>query len=91
MRTSTINVRVDTKTHKDLKKFAAEVGVPASSLIHASIRQMLRARAVSFTTELFPTPYVQRLVREAQADFKAGKRITSVSDRRELEAYLRAL
>jgi antitoxin component of RelBE/YafQ-DinJ toxin-antitoxin module len=91
MRTSTINVRVDTKTRKDLKKFAAEVGVPTSSLIHASIRQMLRTRAVSFTTELSPTPYVQELVKKAQADFKAGKRITSVSDKEELDAYLRAL
>jgi antitoxin component of RelBE/YafQ-DinJ toxin-antitoxin module len=90
-KTITMNIRVDEATRQGLKDFAARLGIPASSLVNASIRQMLRAQAVTFTTALEPTPYLQKIIKEAEADYKAGKNITRVTNRAELEAYLDTL
>jgi antitoxin component of RelBE/YafQ-DinJ toxin-antitoxin module len=90
-KSTTMNIRMDEETRQDLKDFAARLGIPASSLVNASIRQMLRAQEVTFTTVLEPTPYLQRIIKEAEADYKAGKNITRVTNRAELEAYLDTL
>ena len=74
-KTSTINIRVDERTHQELKKFAEHIGIPASSLVNASIRQMLRTREVAFSTSLKPTAYLQNIIEEAEADYTEDRNI----------------
>jgi len=74
-KTTTMNIRLDEATRQGLKDFAARLGIPASSLVNASIRQMLRAQAVTFTTTLEPTPYLQKIIKEAEADYAGGRNI----------------
>ena len=73
-KTSTINIRVDEDTHRELRRLAKDIGLPASSLVSASIRQMLRSREVSFSASLRPTPYLQRIIKEAEADWRSRRR-----------------
>jgi antitoxin component of RelBE/YafQ-DinJ toxin-antitoxin module len=79
-KTITMNIRIDEETRRGLKDFAAEVGIPATSLVNASIRQMLRSRAVTFSTALEPTPYLEKILREADMDIKTGKNLSPVFD-----------
>ncbi len=74
-KTITMNIRMDEATRQDLKKFATDIGIPATSLVNASIRQMLRAGAVTFNTNLEPTPYLENIIMEAEADYKTGRNI----------------
>ena len=86
-----MNIRVDEATRRDLKEFAAKLGIPASSLVNASIRQMLRNREVTFTTTLEPTPYLKKIIKEAEADYAAGKNITRIKTEAELKDFFSSL
>lgn len=74
-KTITMNIRMDEATRQDLKKFATHIGIPATSLVNASIRQMLRTGAVTFNSSLVPTPYLENIITEAEADYKTGRNI----------------
>lgn len=86
-----INIKTDAKTKRELKQFAAELGMPMTAIINAQIKQMLRSRTVTLTTDLQPTPYLEKIIEEAEADYSAGKNITHVTSEAELEAYLTSL
>ena len=90
-KTITMNIRMDEDTRKRLKEFAGQVGIPATSLVNASIKQMLRSQQVTFNTSLEPTPYLEKLLKEAEADYKADRNITTISNKAELEAYFDTL
>lgn len=83
-----MNIRIDEDTHRRLKKFASQVGISSSSLINANIKQMLRSRQVTYGTNLEPTPYLQKLIKEAEADHKAGRNITTIKTPSELKEFL---
>ncbi len=44
----TLNIKIDSKIKQELKDFAAELGVPMSSLVNGAIKQILRNRKVTF-------------------------------------------
>lgn len=75
-KTITMNIRMDEDTRKKLKDFAGQVGIPATSLVNASIKQMLRNQQLTLTTALEPTPYLKKIIKEAEADYKTGKNIS---------------
>lgn len=88
-KTITMNIRLDEETRQGLKDFAAHIGIPATSLVNASIKQMLRTGTVTFGHELTSTPYLQKIIKEAEADYKAGRNITTVKTDTKLRAFLR--
>jgi len=86
-----MNIRMDEDTRKNLKEFAGQVGIPATTLVNAGIKQMLRNRGVTFTTGLEPTPYLEKLIKEAEADYNAGRNITTTNTDEETLSFLRSL
>jgi hypothetical protein len=46
---------------------------------------------VILTPNLEPTPYLEKIMKEALADYKAGKNITRTTNKAELNAYLDTL
>jgi antitoxin component of RelBE/YafQ-DinJ toxin-antitoxin module len=64
-KTVTMNIRVDVDTRRKLKEFAAQVGLPATSLVNARIKLMLRNQQITLTTDLEPTSYLKGLIKEA--------------------------
>lgn len=75
MNTAILNIKTDPETKQQLKAFAAQVGLPVSALLNAQIKQMLRNGKVEFSTTLEPTPYLEAIIKEAKADYKAGRNI----------------
>lgn len=90
-KTITMNIRMDAETRRKLKEFAGQVGIPATSLVNASIKQMLRNKQVVLTTHLEPTPYLEKIIKEAEADYATGKNITTTHSDQETLTFLRSL
>lgn len=88
MSTVLLSFKTDDKTKHEIKNFAAELGMPMTTFINTVVRQALRDRRVVLSTKREPTPYLEALIREAEADHKAGKNITSITNKAELKAYL---
>lgn len=91
MNNATINIKVDPKTKRQMQKFAADLGLPVSAILNAQIKQMLRDRTVSLTTELEPTPYLENVMRQVEQDIVAKKNVTSTATPKELLAHLDSL
>jgi antitoxin component of RelBE/YafQ-DinJ toxin-antitoxin module len=91
MNTAILNIKTDPDTKQRLKTFAAQVGLPVSALLNAQIKQMLRNGKVEFSTSLEPTPYLEAIIKEAEADYKAGKNIVITESDEETLNFLRSL
>ena len=91
MNTAILNIKTDPDTKEQLKAFAAQVGLPVSALLNAQIKQMLRNGKVEFSTALEPTPYLETIIKEAEADYRAGKNIVATETNEETLDYLRSL
>jgi len=75
-----MNIRLDEETRYKLQIFADKLGIPATTLAAANIKQMLRAGEVRLTTTLEPTPHLEKIMRQADVDIKAGKNISKAYD-----------
>lgn len=75
MNTHTIlNIKTDKKLKADAQKVAAEIGVPLSTVMNAFLKQFVRDKEVTFSAnEYRPTPYLERILEEAEAEYKAGE------------------
>lgn len=90
-KTTSMNIRLDNETRRKLQLFADQMGVPATTLAAANIKQMLRSGEVRLTAELTPTPHLKKLIREAEADYAANKNIITISDEVELKSFFDSL
>lgn len=79
-KTTSINIRLDEETRRKLQTFADKLGIPATTLAAANIKQMLRTGEVRLTTTLEPTPYLEKIMRQVDADIKTGKNISKAYD-----------
>lgn len=73
-----LNIRTEPEVKRQLQEFAAELGVPVSVVMNAQIKQMLRDHKIILSTELEPTPYLQKILVEVNKDLEAGKNISPV-------------
>jgi len=71
-----MNIRFDEDTRRELQIFADGLGIPATTLVSASIKQMLRVGEVRFTANLEPTPYLENIMREVDADIAVEKNLS---------------
>lgn len=77
--TTAINTKtlLTVKTDKVLKQaaqdLAAEMGLPLGTLINSMLKQFVRNKEVTFNVSYQPTPYLKRVIKEAEADFAAGR------------------
>lgn len=56
--------------------FAAELGVSSTALVNMVVKQALRDRRIVLSADLEPTPYLEQIMRDATADYKADRDIT---------------
>ena len=80
-----LTIKTDSKTKRELKNFSAELGLTSTAFVNVVIRQALRDRRVIIGTGLEPTPYLKKLIKNAEADYKARKNITTISNEAELD------
>lgn len=80
MSNAALTIRTDPKTKKVIADFAASVGLSTSAFATAILLQAVREQRVVLTPTLEPTPYLEKVMREADADIKAGKNISKAYD-----------
>lgn len=74
MNTYTIlNIKTDKKLKADAQKVAGELGVPLSTVMNAFLKQFVRDKELTLSAnEYRPTPYLEKILIEAQAEYEAG-------------------
>lgn len=91
MSNALLSVRTDDKTKKEVSEFANSVGLSVSAFVTVILKQAIKEGRVVLTPTLEPTPHLEKIMRKARADYKAGKNITRTASKAELEAYLNTL
>jgi len=91
----TTNTILNIKTDKNLKKAAqdtaGELGIPLSTAINAFLKQFVREKELVLSAgRLTPTPYLQRILKEAEAEYVRGDASGPFSGE-ELIAHLKTL
>lgn len=86
-----LNIKTDPQTKQQIQEFAAELGVPVSVIMNAQIKQMLRDRKIILSTELEPTPYLVKIMKQVEMDLVANKNMTKAMNAKEALAYLDSL
>jgi antitoxin component of RelBE/YafQ-DinJ toxin-antitoxin module len=78
--TAALTIRTDPKTKKVIADFASSVGLSTSAFATAILLQAVREQRVLLTPTLEPTPYLEKIMRKAAADRKAGRNISGPFD-----------
>ena len=72
MRTQ-VNIKIDNRVKKTAQKRAKELGLSLSAVVNASLAQFARTGELNLSTTPKLTPKLEALVKEARADYQAGK------------------
>ena len=73
MKTAVINVKTDSKIKARAQKVAADLGFSLSSLINAYLRQLVKAKTISFSLiEEEPSELLIKAIREAERERESG-------------------
>lgn len=91
MSTVLFSFKTDDKTKQEIKEFSAELGMPMTTFVNTVVRQALRDRKVVLSTGLEPTPYLKELIKEAEADYKVGKNITTLENGDDIDNFFKNL
>ena len=67
-----LSIRTDRQTKKEITKFANSVGLSVSAFVTVVLKQTMQEGRLVLTPELKPTPYLEKVIRKAEADLKAG-------------------
>ncbi len=75
MNTKTIlNIKTDKNLKRAAQDTAEELGVPLSTAINAFLKQFVRAKELVLSADrLTPTPYLQRILKEAEEEYVRGE------------------
>lgn len=68
MKTVKIHVKIDLRVKEESQFIADEMGLTLSSIINATLKQLIRTREVSFAAHGAKTPYLEKLIQEARND-----------------------
>ncbi|MGD8373801.1 MAG: hypothetical protein PVI21_03000 [Candidatus Woesebacteria bacterium] len=71
-----LNIRTDAQTKSEITNFASSIGLSASAFVLAVVKQAVREKQVVLRPSLEPTPQLEKIMREADADIKAGNNIS---------------
>jgi len=91
MNNALLSIRTDSATKKEITEFADSVGLSVSAFVTVILKQAVKEGRVVLTPTLEPTPYLEGIMKEALADYKAGKNITRTTNKAELKSYLDTL
>lgn len=68
-----LNIKIDKKTKEEAQKLAKSLGLNLSQIANASYKQFIRARQFTFTDGYTMTPYLEKVIAEAQAEYDRGE------------------
>ena len=70
-----LNIKIDKKPKEEAQKLAKSLGLNLSQIANASYRQFVRNREFTFTDGYTMTPYLEKVIEEAQAEYDRGESI----------------
>lgn len=77
MSNTALTIRTSSDTKKAIADFAASLGLSTSAFVTAVTLQAMREQRVLLTPPtLEPTPYLEKIMRRADADIKASRNIS---------------
>src|SRR5271165_6594033 len=79
-KTVALTIRTDPKSKQAIASFANSIGMSTSAFATAILLQTVRDGRVLLTPTLEPTPYLEGIMRKADADIKAGRNISKAYD-----------
>ena len=68
-----INIKADREVKLEAQRLAKELGLSLSAVVSASLKQFIRNREIHLDAGLEPSPYLQKVLRKADKDIRAGK------------------
>ncbi len=68
-----VNLKIDVDVKKQAQKRALELGLSLSSVVNATLSQFARTGELHISTSFKPTPYLERVIEEAEKEYRAGK------------------
>lgn len=86
-----LTIKTDSETKAQVKDFAAEIGVSTTAFVNMVVKQALRERRVVLTSKLEPTPYLEKIMKEAVIDRKAKRNYTTITNEAELDDFFKDL
>jgi antitoxin component of RelBE/YafQ-DinJ toxin-antitoxin module len=91
MNTVLLSIKTDSETKDQLKSFAAELGISSTALVNLVVKQAIRDRQITLSAPLEPTPYLEKIMRQADKDLVENRNITTTESKAEALAHLRSL
>ncbi|MCH8224915.1 MAG: type II toxin-antitoxin system RelB/DinJ family antitoxin [Chloroflexi bacterium] len=71
-----LNVRTDKSLKEEAQKIAKDIGIPLSTVVNAYLKEFVRERRVTFTTEPRLRHRVAKRLEQASKDIRTGKNIS---------------
>ena len=68
-----INIKADREVKLEAQRLAKELGLSLSAVVSASLKQFIRNREIHLDAGLEPSPYLQKVLRKADKDIRAGR------------------
>ena len=70
-----LSIKTDKAVKLSAKRAAEELGMPLGTIVNAFLRQFARDKEIAFSVSASykPTKYLERIISEAEREWKAGK------------------
>jgi len=91
MSDTTLTIRTDNATKQLIADFATSLGLSTSAFITAATLQAIREGELTLTPVLEPTPYLEKIMLEAEEDIKKDRNITHTNSKDEAISHLKSL
>jgi antitoxin component of RelBE/YafQ-DinJ toxin-antitoxin module len=91
MSNALLSIRTDDKTKSEITEFANSVGLSVSAFVTVVLKQAVKEGRVVLSPTLEPTPYLEKIMRKALADRKAGRNYTTINNEAELDTFFKNL
>lgn len=91
MSNALLSIRTDDKTKKEITEFANSVGLSVSAFVTVILKQAVKEGRVVLSPTLEPTPYLEKIMRDALADRKAGRNYITINSETELNNFFKNL
>jgi len=91
MSNTTLTIRTDSSTKQAIADFAASLGLSTSAFITPATLQAIREGQLTLTPVLEPSPYLEKIMREAEEDLNNNRNITHTNSKEEAITHLKSL
>ena len=91
MKTAILNVKVDEQVKKQAQAVAGSFGIPLSTLVNAYLIELGETRQIHFSAVEVMTPKMEKIIKQAEKEIKAGETSGPFETEEEAINYLKSL